>query len=46
MEEVEIYEDNIKVGIKEVGWEGVDNSSGVTQGEMVIVNTVTNFRVP
>jgi hypothetical protein len=22
------YEDNIKVGIKEVGWEGVDNSSG------------------
>lgn len=28
LEEVEIYVDNIKVGIKEVGWEGVDNSSG------------------
>jgi len=29
LEEVEIYEDNIKVGIQEVGWEGADNSSGV-----------------
>jgi len=31
------YEDNIKVGIKEGGWEGADNSSGVAQGEVVIV---------
>jgi hypothetical protein len=45
LEEVEIHEDNIKVGIKEVGWEGVDNSSGVAQGEVVIVNTVTNLWV-
>jgi len=29
LEEVEICEDNIKVGIQKVGWEGVDNSSGV-----------------
>ena len=46
LEEVEIYEYNIKMGIKELEWGGVDNSSGVAQGEVVLVKAVTDFRVP